>query len=353
MAEKKPKPQKNIFQSSLDWFLRRPESGIVLILVLFVTVVTIINPRFLALTNVANILHSAGFIMICVVGMAMVLIIGGLDLSIGSIYALSALICGLAMTQWGLPIPVAILMGLMTGCLCGVINGFLIVRTGIPPMIVTLGMQYALRGVLSVLTKGVPIYPLPDGFTAIDALRIFPDSNGKGGIQIVIILAAVLIAIMGHIILSKTYFGRSIYALGGNQDAARISGINIGRTKMIVYILMGITSALAGIMMSSRLGSVEPSTGAGLELKVICGAIIGGISITGGMGTMFGAALGAVFMEALTNSLTTMRVSVYWQNLVFGIAMILSVLLDQYKRSLIKRRSIRSTEIKKTAPQKQ
>ena len=343
MAEKNVQQgtRKNIFKVFFDWFLRRPESGIILILAIFVTIAASVNPTFLSSRNVINILRASGFTMICVVGMSMILITGGLDLSIGSIYAIGALICGMAITDWGLPVWAGMLLGLLVGAISGTINGFLIVRTSIPPMIVTLGMQYALRGMVSVLTKGVPIFPLPDAFVNLEPTKI-------AGVPIIVVVA-VVIAIIGHIMLSSTYFGRSIYALGGNQEAARISGINIKKTKLVVYICMGILAAFAGMMMASRLGSCEPSTGTGLEMKVICGAIIGGISISGGTGTMLGAALGAVFMEALTNSLTVMKISVYWQNVVFGIVMILSVLLDQYKRALIQRQSIKSTELKKSA----
>ena len=193
------------------------------------------------------------------------------------------------------------------------------------------------RGLVSILTKGVPIFPLPDAFVAIGSTKLF-------GQLPIIVPIAIVIAIIGHIVLSKTVFGRSIYAIGGNQEAARISGINIDRTKMAVYMITGVLAALAGILMSARLGSAEPSTGSGLEMKVICGAIIGGISTFGGMGTIFGAALGALFMEALTNSLTLMKISVYWQNLVFGAVLVLSVLLDQYKRILTLRQSVKNTE---------
>lgn len=343
MSSKRQEGQggKNLFRIFFDWFLRRPESGIILILLIFVLIATAINPTFLSLKNVVNILRASGFTMISVVGMSMILITGGLDLSIGSTYALSALLCAMAVTSWGLPVPVGILLGLLIGAACGAVNGVLIVKTGIPPMIVTLGMQYALRGAVSVLTKGVPIYPLPENFVALEPRRLF-------GIPVIVIIA-VLITVVGHVALSSTYFGRAVYALGGNQEAARISGINIQRTKMLAYVIMGVLVAFAGIMTASRLGSAEPSTGVGLEMKVICGAIIGGISISGGMGTMVGAALGAVFMEALTNSLTVMKISVYWQNVVFGIVMILSVLLDQYKRALIQRQSIKNTELKRTA----
>lgn len=315
------------------WFNTRPESGITLILILFVIVVTLVNPGFISYKNVMNILRASGFTLISAVGMSYILIIGGLDLSIGSVYALGALICGIALAKGGLPIPVSILLGLCLGLACGTINGTLVVRFGIPPMIATLGLQYIARGVVSVLTKGVPIYPLPERFVGIESTKLF-------GIVPVIVPIAIVIAIVAHVILSRTVFGRSVYAIGGNREAARISGINSARTQMIVYMLMGVLASFAGIMMSSRLGSAEPSTGTGLEMKVICAAVIGGVSITGGMGTMLGSVSGALFMESLSNSLTVMRISVYWQNVVFGIVLVLSVLLDQYKRALIRKSSI-------------
>ncbi len=330
--------KKGILKRAAEWFLKKQESSIILILVLFIAVVICVNPVFISGSNVINILHATGYTLVVVVGMSLVLITGGLDLSVGSVYALGALICGIMCTEKGLPVPVAILLGLIVGLIAGSINGLLIVKAGMPPMIVTLGMQYMARGLVSVLTKGVPIFPLPDGFVAIGSVRLF------GQVPVVIPLA-IVIAVVGHVVLSKTVFGRSVYAIGGNQEAARISGINIGRTKMWVYMITGVLAATAGILMASRLGSAEPSTGTGLEMKVICGAIIGGISTFGGMGTILGASLGALFMESLTNSLTLMKISVYWQNLVFGAVLILSVLLDQYKRVLTLRQSVKSTEI--------
>lgn len=322
------------------WFLYKPESGIILILILFVAVATCVNPSFLSGKNVINIFRASGFTLISVVGMSLVLITGGLDLSIGSVYALGALITCICMTGYHVPIAAAIPAGLLVGLLCGAMNGIMVVYTNIPPMIATLGMQYIARGIVSVLTKGVPIYPLPDAFVNIESAKVF-------GVIPVIIPFSVILAVIAHFILAKTVFGRSVYAIGGNQEAARISGINIAKTKMYIYIAMGGLASMAGILMASRLGSAEPSTGTGLEMKVICAAVIGGISISGGMGTMSGAVLGALFMEALTNSLTVMKVSVYWQNIVFGIVLILSVLLDEYKRALIKKSSIKNAHAEK------
>lgn len=323
--------KKNKF-SFARWFLTRPESSIVLALVLYCLVVTLVNPVFLSPSNIINVLRSTGFTLIVIVGTTLVLITAGLDLSVGSVFALGAIVTGLA-AKSGLPVFWAIVLGLVIGSIIGLINGLLITKTGISALIVTLGMQYVARGIVQVLTKGVPVYPLPKSFVSIEKIKIF------GNIPI-IVLISILIAIIGHILLTKTIFGRSVFAIGGNIEAAKISGINSDRAIIKVYIIAAFLASLAGILMASRLGSAEPSTGIGYELKVICGAVIGGTSAFGGMGTILGASLGALFMEIVTNSLTLMKISVYWQNLVFGVILMASVLLDQYRRKLILRQSI-------------
>ncbi len=326
----------NWFNTFTQWFLRKQESSVILALVLYSIMVTIINPVFISQGNVINILRSTGFTLIAVVGMTLVLITAGLDLSIGSVFALGAIICGLCSSA-GIPVFLSMLIGAGVGVVFGFFIGTMIVKTGIPPLMITLGMQYIGRGIVSVITKGVPVYPLPDNFVSIESTKIFD-------IVPIIIPISMAFAIIGHIMLSKTPFGRSVYAIGGNQEAAKISGININKTKVIVYVIMSTLAAFAGIMMSSRLGSAEPSTGTGFEMKVICACIIGGTSSFGGTGTILGAALGAVFMEVITNSLTLMKVSVYWQNLVFGAILISAVLLDQYKRKMMMRQSIKAKD---------
>jgi ribose transport system permease protein len=320
-------------RAGLGRFIQRQESSIIIMLILYMGAVTLVNPTFSSSGNLFNVLRSAGFPLITVVGMTFILITGGLDLSVGSVLALGGVITGLA-CRAGLPVPVAILLGLGMGILIGFLNGFIIVKSGIPPLIVTLGMQYAAKGLVQVLTKGVPIYPLPAGIKAIERFRFL-------GLPAVV-LFALLTAIVGHIILSSTEFGRSIYALGGNREAARISGIRTKRTELLVYTITGALAALAGIFMTARLGSAEAAAGSGYELTVICAAIIGGTSTFGGTGSILGSVLGAFFMEVLTNSLTLMRISVYWQNLVVGTILILAVLLDQYKRRIIIRQALKS-----------
>lgn len=323
-----------------NWFISSPESGVITVLILFSVVTYLVNPAFLTTTNFLNILRASGFTIIVVTITAMVLIIGGLDLSVGSVYAFSAIMCCFAMTKANLPIWLAIIVGLAIGAIFGTLNGFLIVYCKMPPMIVTLGSQYIARGLVTAFTKGVPVYPLPDAFVAIEPNKLF-------GFLPIIVVIGVIFAIIGHLILTKTVFGRSIFAIGGNAEAAKISGIKIEKTKMIVYILSGIAAALAGVLMASRLGSGEPSTGVGLEMKVICGSVIGGISIVGGAGTILGALLGAIFMELMTNSLTFMKVSIYYQNVVFGAFLVFSVLLDQFKRNIIRKRSVSAKRVAK------
>lgn len=329
---------KKLFKKIGNWFVSSPESGVISVLIIFTIITTCVNPAFLTTRNLINILRASGFTIIVVTGTAMILITGGLDLSVGSVYAFSSLICGFAMTKAELPIWLSVIIGVAVGVVFGLINGGLIVYCKIPPMIATLGTQYIARGLVTAFTKGVPLYPLPDNFIAIEPTKLF-------GTLPIIVLIGIVIAIIGHFILSKTVFGRSVFAIGGNAEAARISGIKIEKTRMIVYVLTAALAALAGILMSSRLGSCEPTAGTGLEMKVICGSVIGGISVVGGMGTILGAMLGAVFMELLTNALTFMKVSIYYQNVVFGSILILSVLLDQFKRNMIKKRSVSTRKV--------
>lgn len=323
----------DVLKKRLSVFVQKQESSIVIVSILYIIFVTCINATFFSPDNIFNVLRATGFTLITVVGMSLVLITGGLDLSVGSVLALGGVVTGLA-CKAGVPVAISVLLGVLVGTLIGCINGFIIVKAGIPPLIVTLGMQYVARGLVSVLTQGVPVYPLPAGLMKIEQTKLL-------GVPVVVIVA-LLIAFIGHVMLAHTPFGREVYALGGNEDAARISGINTRKTKFLVYVITSTLAGLAGVFMAARLGSAEAAAGVGYELTVICGAIIGGISTFGGMGSIAGATVGALFMEILTNSLTLMKVSVYWQNLVVGVILILAVLLDQYKRQLILRNSIKS-----------
>jgi len=320
---------RRLIQRGFGNFLHKQESSIVIVLVVYIIFVSNVNGNFISSGNIFNILRSSGFALITITGMALILITGGLDLSVGSVLALGGVVAGLV-AKSGAPTFLAILAGISVGAVIGAINGFIVVKVKIPPLIVTLGMQYIVRGMVSVITKGVPVYPLPKTFTSLEQLKLF-------GVIPFVVTMALLIAFIFHIVLNHTPYGRAVYAVGGNEEAAKISGIDTNKTKFFVYFITSTLASLSGVLMAMRLGSGEAAVGTGFELTVICGAVIGGISIMGGTGTILGAVLGGLFMEVLTNSLTLMRISVYWQQLVVGTILILAVVLDQYKRQMMLR----------------
>ena len=314
-------------------FLHMQEGGIIIATIMFAIVVTLRNEVFISPANLLNVMRSTGFTLIVTIGMTYVLIVGGLDLSVGSVLGLSGTVCAMMLVA-GVPMPLAILGGIATGMLVGFFNGAIIVLAGIPPLIVTLGMQFMARGAIFVLTEGRPVFPLPREFQAIEQNAII------GRLPNIIIIALIL-AIIAHIILKWTPFGREVYAVGGNVEAARISGVNINKVRFSVYALTGALAGVAGVMLTARLGSAQATAGVGFELTVIAAAIIGGTSTFAGVGTILGSVIGALFMQILSNSMTLMRIDVYWQNLVIGAILILAVAVDQYKRTLIQRKGIR------------
>jgi ribose transport system permease protein len=312
--------------SYIKRIFRIKEMGIFITLIIIVAVFGIANPVFLSFSNIINILRSTSFILIIGIAMTFVLISGGLDLSVGPIVALGGVIAGLSV-QSGIPIPVSILLGLLSGMAVGAFSGFTIAAFKIPPLIVTLGMMYVIKGVVLIITKGAPIFPLPQEFNII----------GQGelaGIPFVVLIAVVL-GVIAHIILTQTTIGREIHAVGGNIETAYLSGIRINRIKFLVYVLTGAAAAITGILMSARLASAQANSGTGYELLVIAAVIIGGTSLFGGSGTILGTAIGALFMTVVSNGMVILKVSVYWQNLVIGFIIILAVGIDQLKRRKI------------------
>ena len=307
------------------------EIGIIIPLILYGIFVQIVNPVFLSSINVSNLLRQTGFILIPAMGMTLVLIAAGIDLSVGSIMGLGSVIACFCMVNFGLPIWLSIIIAMAAGWALGAVNGAVVVRFKIPPMIMTLGMMYMARGAVFVSTKGLPIYPIPAEFQAIE-------QNEVWGIPTIVPICVVL-CIIFHFVLTRTTFGRSVYALGGNPEAAKLSGINTRKVTVFVYAICGMMASFAGIMMAARLGSAQPSSGEGYEMNVIAACIIGGTSTFGGRGTILGTAIGALFMSVLSNSMTLMKVDVYYQKLVIGAVLVLAVILDQYKRDMAQKRS--------------
>ena len=310
-------------------FWNMKERGIIIPTIVYALLVQLVNPIFFTLNNINNLLRQSGFVFISGIGMTLVLIAAGIDLSVGSVLAFACVTVGIFMVKLGMPVLTAILLAIVIGALIGLINGAIIVRFKTPPMIMTLGMMFMARGLVYITTKGLPIYPMPKNYQMIEQSALL-------GIPTIVWLC-VFLCIFFHIILTRTTFGRSIYAIGGNAAAAKLSGIPIGRVTVAVYVICGVTAAITGIMMGSRLGSAQPSVGTGQEMIVIAACIVGGTSTFGGRGTILGTAIGAFFMNMLTNSMTLMHVDIYYQNLVVGAVLVVAVILDQYARESAQR----------------
>ncbi len=308
-------------------FLRRlvtsPQFALIVLIVLFGFFVWTEAPQVASTINLINILRNTTFIFIIGCFTTLVLVSGGLDLSIGSVYLVGAMATA-ALLDNGVPIPLSILLGVAAGGFAGFVNGVLINYVNIPAFIATLGMLYIARGVVVFLTKSFPIAPLPNSFNVI----------GQGSLLTIpyLVFYAVIIGLFVHVLLEYSVFGASIRAVGGNREAAQNMGINVRRVSLIVYILSGIFAGFAGMLMSARLGSGQPSLGQGLELQVISAVIIGGTSLFGGIGSIGGTVLGALVLSVLAYGLILLRINPVLQLVVVGCIILLAVALDQLRR---------------------
>ena len=306
------------------------EVGAVLPLLIAVILFTAKSDRFLTYDNMINVLRIASFTMICAIGECYLLISGSWDISIGAVYSLGGVIAGLAMTSMGLPIWLSTILALVAGGIIGLVNAFLVEKLEMPAFVATVGTQFIAKGLVQGITKGTPVYPLPDKFLGIGQTNL---QIGSMGIPWVLVIAVVLSIIAG-LILKYTTYGRKIYAVGGNGEAARLAGIPTTKIRFSAFILCGILAALTGVLMASRLGSAQANIGNGFEMIVIAGAVIGGISMSGGAGSIFGMALGAFFMALITNGMTLIKISATWQTLVTGAILILACSLEYVRNRL-------------------
>lgn len=299
-------------------FLR--SGGIAIGLLLVLAVLTALEPSFLSFGNLTNVALQSAINAVVAIGMTFVIIGAGIDLSVGSMLALVAVIMADLMAM-GLPFPLAVLAALVIGGLLGAINGVLIVRAGLAPFIVTLGTLSAYRGFALIYTGGRPIFDIPDSYKAA-----FSDS--VLGVPAPVWIAA-LVAIGAHITLRHTRLGEYVLALGGNPEAARLSGVNISRTTAMTYVISGIMSAIAAIILVARLGAAEPIAGEGYELTAIAAAAMGGASLAGGRGSIVGTVIGALLIAALQAGLTVLNVQAFYQLVAIGVVIILAVLADR------------------------
>lgn len=298
--------------------------GPLLGLLLLIAIVSIINPSFLAPLNILNLLRQVAINALIAYGMTFVILTGGIDLSVGSILALSsALMAGMIVS--GLDPILAILIGCILGAMMGAINGLLITKGKMAPFIATLATMTIFRGLTLVYTDGNPITGLGDNF----AFQLF----GRGyflGIPVPAITMIVTFAIL-WVILHKTSFGRKTYAIGGNEKAALISGIKVDRVKIMIYSLAGLLAALAGAILTSRLDSAQPTAGTSYELDAIAAVVLGGTSLSGGRGWIVGTLIGALIIGTLNNGLNLLGVSSFFQMVVKGLVILAAVMVDRKK----------------------
>jgi ribose transport system permease protein len=287
-------------------------------------VFTILSPYFFSVNNLLTVATQTAVIAIIAIGQTYVLITGGIDLSIGSNIALSAMVAGLVMRA-NLPVPLAVLAGLVTGLASGAVSGTLVAFGNIPPFIATLGTMTVARGLSFTLTQAIPISGLPRTFTA------FWGTGSTLGIPNPVIIMVVL-ALVFAFVLAKTKLGRHVYATGSNFEAARLSGVNTRKILITVYIFSGLLAAFAGLIMAARIISAQPSAGDGYELDAVASSVIGGTSTMGGEGTVAGTFIGAFVIGVLRNGLNLIGVSPFIQKIVIGIVIVGSVFLDRIRR---------------------
>ena len=295
------------------------EAALVMVLLVAGLLMSIVSPVFLSVANIEAILLALSMEGTITIGMAILLISGGFDLSVGSTLAFTGVVTGLSLNA-GVPAVPAMILGLLAAQMVGLANGLLVTRMGINPFITTLGTAMVVRGLLLVIAHGRAVLNLPSSFTVIGQGRLY-------GVQHPIFVMLFLV-IVGEILVRNSRFFRQSYYIGGNERAARLSGINVDLVKIFNYCLVAVLAGVAGLMITGRFGSASVTIGVGLELRVITAAIIGGASLSGGEGSVLGAFLGALFMGFLANALNLLGVDVYWQNLVTGALLIFAVVLD-------------------------
>jgi len=309
-------------------------SGPVVALALLMGYLSIASPHFLTLSNMVNVSRQSSINAILAVGQTLVIIGAGIDLSVGATMALSASFAAVAMTYWGQPMLLGIVLGMAIGALAGLINGLVITKGKIPDFIATLGMLSTARGIALIVTKGLPV---PSHLTATELKSYLPDVLiwlGSGDILGVPVPALIALGavILGWVILNHTRFGRTIYAIGGNREAARVSGISVERTKIATYAVMGLLAAVAGTVLTGRMNSANALMGEGAELQSIGAVVIGGTDLFGGEGGVIGTLIGALIMGVLNNGLNLLNVSAFWQRVIMGLIIVFVVVFDQWRR---------------------
>ena len=286
-----------------------------------------LTPHFLTVSNLLNVAQQTSINAIVAVGMTYVIISGGIDLSVGSIVALAGVVLG-SLLQGGQPLAVALPAALAVGLACGLLNGALVSVGGLPPFIATLGMMSVARGAALLFTEGRPVSGFDEGFRSL--------ATGSLGFVPAPVVVMIVVYVAAHLVLTRTTFGRYVYAIGGNEEATRLSGVAVRFHKTAIYGVSGVVSAVAAIVLTARLNSAQPIAGTMYELDAIAATVIGGTSLMGGEGTLAGTLVGALIMGVLRNGLNLLGVSSFLQQIVIGGVIVGAVLVD----TILKRRKV-------------
>jgi ribose transport system permease protein len=299
------------------------DNGALTALIVLVVALSALSGDFLTADNLLNIGVQAAVTAILAFGVTFVIVSAGIDLSVGSVAALSATVLAWSATQHGVPVALAVVLAVATGVAAGLVNGFLIAYGKLPPFIATLALLSVGRGLSLVISEGSPI-PFPDSVSHL--------GDTLGGWLPVPVLVMVVMGLIAAFVLGRTYIGRSMYAIGGNEEAARLSGLRVKKQKLAIYALSGLFAAVAGIVLAARLSSAQPQAADGYELDAIAAVVIGGASLAGGTGKASGTLIGALILAVLRNGLNLLNVSAFWQQVVIGVVIALAVLLDTLRR---------------------
>ncbi|WP_405872567.1 substrate-binding domain-containing protein [Streptomyces sp. NBC_00005] len=299
------------------------DNGALTALIVLVIALSALSGDFLTTDNLLNVGVQAAVTAVLAFGVTFVIVSAGIDLSVGSVAALSATVLAWSATSHGVPVVIAVVLAVATGIVAGLVNGFLIAYGKLPPFIATLAMLSVARGLSLVVSEGSPI-PFPDSVSHL--------GDTLGGWLPVPVLVMIVMGLIAAFVLGRTYIGRSMYAIGGNEEAARLSGLRVKKQKLAIYAFSGLFAAVAGIVLAARLSSAQPQAADGYELDAIAAVVIGGASLAGGTGKASGTLIGALILAVLRNGLNLLNVSAFWQQVVIGVVIALAVLLDTLRR---------------------
>lgn len=332
------------FRDRLVRVLAVGEVGVLAALILIVLFFYLLQPAFLSDRNIRAILTVVSFIGIIAIGQTILLVCGEFDLSVGSVAGLSAVVSAKLMTAVALPVPLAILGGMLVGASVGLVNGVIVVRLRIPAFIQTLGMLFIGQGLIQLVTNGYPVYPLPKIVGEIG----YADPIFGLGWSFGFFIVAALVA---DFVLRRTVLGRNMYATGGNPEVARLVGINTDLYKIGAFVFIGMMAAIAGMFVMADLASGTTSIGSGWELAVIAGVVVGGVSLFGGAGTMAGGLIGILLLQVVQSGLVVIGVNANWQQIAVGSIMVLAVGLDILRRRIFIAGSGRSADAAEATPE--